>query len=113
MNAHSEALREMVKRWTQIVADVGRGYALTFDDYLNDLDLRRQIDQRLWELELGETNVDEGIREVLADVDETFREVTVAMEENVWGDENARDEGWSAEREWFYYRMPIERPKGW
>ncbi|MEP6781793.1 MAG: hypothetical protein ABJC26_17970 [Gemmatimonadaceae bacterium] len=107
------SLREMVVRWTQIVADVERGYTLTFDDYLNDLDLRRQIDARLWELELGEIKVDAGLREALGKVDERFRNVTIVSEQNVWGEENARDEGWDAESEWYYYRMPVRLPTEW
>lgn len=107
------SLREMVEKWSHIVEAVERGYALTFDDYLNDLDLRRNIDERLWELELGEVRVDAVQRETLASADEKFRNATVASESNVWGEENAREEEWSAEEEWYYYRLPVTWPKGW
>lgn len=101
------ALREMVEQWTDTVSQVERGYSLTFDDYLNDLDLRRLIDESLQTVDdARKGRVPKSITDALATADERFRCATVASDVNVWGAENERDSGWSAEREWYYYRRP-------
>lgn len=106
------ALREMVERWTETVSQVERGYTLTFDDYLNDLDLRRLIDERLQAIDDARNGtVPKSIAEALAAADERFRCATVASDENVWGVENERVSGWSAAREWYYYRKPERLPE--
>ncbi len=109
------ALRTMVEQWAQTAAQVERGYTLTFDDYLNDLDLRRLIDEHL---RAGGDSRDDTLQKALphtpphslsvalAAADERFRRATIASAENVWGAENERVEGWNAEREWYYYRKP-------
>ena len=101
------ALREMVEQWTETVSQVERGYSLTFDDYLNDVDLRRLIDERLQAVtDSHDGTIPHSVTSALAAADERFRRATVASEANVWGAENARESGWSAEREWYYYRKP-------
>ena len=108
------ALREMVERWSQTAAQVERGYSFTFDDYLNDLDLRRQIDEHFRAIEdVRDVTIPSSITDALALADERFRRATVASEANVWGAENERDSGWSAAREWYYYRMPERLPEEW
>jgi hypothetical protein len=37
----------LVERWGQVVEEIERGYTLTFDDYLNDVDLRHLIARSL------------------------------------------------------------------
>ena len=37
----------LVKNWEQVVEEVGKGYALTLDDYLNDLDGRQILEEAL------------------------------------------------------------------
>ncbi len=108
------ALREMVERWTQTTAQVERGYSLTFDDYLNDLDLRRLIDERVRAIEdARDETIPSSITVALALADERFRRATIAAEANVWGVENERESGWNAQREWYYYRTPERLPEAW
>ncbi|MEO7361382.1 MAG: hypothetical protein ABI120_13705 [Gemmatimonadaceae bacterium] len=108
------ALREMVVRWARTAAQVERGYALTFDDYLNDLDLRRLIDERIREIGVARDDaLPASLRIALAAADDQFRRATIASEENVWGAENESDAGWTAEREWYYYRTPKRSGDSW
>ena len=123
-----QPLRTMVEQWAQIAAHVERGYSLTFDDYLNDVDLRRLIDERI--RALGESRsgampkssneailkspslaIPKSLGVALAAADDVFREATTLSADNVWGADNERDEGWNAEREWYYYRWPRSLPE--
>ena len=108
------ALRELVVQWSHIAETVDRGYSLTFDDYLNDLDLRRLIAERLRELADARDGVlPQSLVVALADADIQFREATTTSDHNVWGLENERAEGWTVEREWWYYRLPKRVPQSW
>lgn len=113
MSASSrQPLRELVERWEQIASHVERGYALTFDDYLNDLDLRRLIDERIRAIgDWRSSAIPKSLSVALASADDLFRQATTASAENVWGADNERDEGWNAERQWYYYRWPKSTPK--
>lgn len=100
-----DVLRGMVDRWSEFSSQAESGYALTFDDYLNDLDLRRLIDEHLREIEAEHgVVVPKSITIALGSADQQFRRATTLSAENVWGVENERENGWSAEREWYYYR---------
>lgn len=112
MNADRwQELRERIERWAKVAAQVERGYSLTFDDYLNDLDGRRLIDERVADVR-GTLHgaVPEAIITALNKADEQFRQATVATNENVWGAENAAENNWRPDREWYYYRVP-KRPQ--
>lgn len=103
----------LVARWGQVVEEIERGYSLTFDDYLNDVDLRHLIARSI-------RNVPSGLREELAPLraeltalDTRFVAVTEPSAGCIWGDANAEDEGWSADGEWWYFRQPMDRPEDW
>lgn len=103
----------LVERWGQIVDEIECGYTLTFDDYLNDVDLRHLIARSI-------RNVPPGLREQLAPLraeltamDTRFVAVTEPSDGCIWGEANAEDEGWSADGEWWYFRQPMDRPEDW
>ena len=88
---------EWLAEWSRTVTEVERGYELTFDDYLNDLDMRHRLrviseadDQWLDLLEL----------------DTRFRDATFPSGRCVWGGENAETEGWTEAQDWYYWRLP-------
>lgn len=86
-----------LEQWARTVADVERGYPLTLDDYLNDLDVRhalRHVDASSPEADL------------LVALDDRFRAATYPSGECVWGEENAAAEAWDRERHWYYWRLP-------
>lgn len=91
------ATDERLAQWARTVEDVERGYPLTLDDYLNDLDLRRTLD----EVELTTAQA-----QVLAAADARFEQASYPAGGCVWGEENAAAEGWSAEVQWYYWRLP-------
>lgn len=113
-----QALTELIGQWTKIAAHMERGYTATFDDYLNDLDLRRLIDERVRELNAGAAErasqqlpqrLPQHLAEALSAADAVFMNATEPSAENVWGEENALAEGWTPEREWFYYRQLVRK----
>jgi hypothetical protein len=68
-----EGLAGLVDRWTRIVHEVARGYPLTLDDYLNDMDIRDII---AGALVVASQKERQAIRQTLEDADETLRSVT-------------------------------------
>jgi hypothetical protein len=63
----------LIARWQTIVDEVARGYKLTLDDYLNDMDVRDIIAGALAVAEAKERRT---IEEPLARADEKFQAAT-------------------------------------
>jgi hypothetical protein len=105
-------LEMLVAQWGDIVSNVERGYTLTFDDYLNDVDLRNSIAQRARD-DTGTSDEPTSVQtmasllRLLDAIDARFIASTREVRTCVWGEANARDEGWTREREWWYYREPV------
>lgn len=95
--ASPDPLDRLLDRWAHIVAEIESGYSLTFDDYLNDLDLRHG---------LRALPDDDARRDVLRELDTRFKAHSYPSGTCVWGDENADAEGWDRERDWYYWRLP-------
>ena len=106
-------LAMLVERWAQVVAEIERGYTLTFDDYLNDVDLRHLIARSLRNVPPGQRDQYAAMRETLHDIDTRFVAHTEPTDDCVWGEANAFDEGWSRDAEWWYFRVPMDRPADW
>ncbi len=103
----------LVERWAQVVEEIERGYALSFDDYLNDLDLRQLIARSVRNVPPGAREQLEPLRAQLTALDTRFVAHTEPTPECVWGEANAEDEGWSPSGEWWYYRQPMDHPEDW
>jgi hypothetical protein len=89
--------------WTKIVAEVEAGYRGLFDEYLNDVDARRIID------ELASYASDAEWAEVeasLPSLDGRFHAATRPVEVCIWGEHNAAKHGYRADRDWWYFRVP-------
>ena len=109
-----QALRELVERWLAIATEVEYGYQLTFDDYLNDLDVRRLISEALQQIDSEHSGFGPGpIALVLQQADELFLRSTIPTETNVWGAANELENGWNPEAQWYYYRLPEQLPEDW
>lgn len=102
----------LVERWGQVVAEIERGYTLTFDDYLNDMDLRHLIMRSIRNVPPGARAQLEPLKDELKAIDLRFVAMTEPSE-CIWGQANAEDEGWSADGEWWYFRQPMDRPEDW
>ena len=98
-------LRGLVEGWEEVVRSVGEGYSLGFDDYLNDMDGRQLLEEALAVAPAQEK------RNLLARVRKTdadMRALVRPLGRCLWGDETARQEGWTERRNWWYYCRPIE-----
>ena len=88
---------DLLDQWARTVDDVEHGYALTYEDYLNDLDVRRSLDG---------ADLSPASLERLAVVDARFQEATFPSGACVWGVENEEAEGWDRATHWYYWRLP-------
>ena len=89
---------QLLEQWARTVDDVEHGYALTYEDYLNDLDVRRALDDAL---------LSDAAHKPLASLDARFQAATFPSGECVWGVENEKAEGWSRVAHWYYWRLPV------
>jgi|APMI01.1.fsa_nt_gi hypothetical protein len=83
----------LLEQWARTVQDVARGYALTFDDFLNDLDVRHALSAFPSTPELDA-------------LDAQFRTHSYPAGGCVWGVENAAAENWDKDTHWYYWRLP-------
>ena len=93
----------LLDRWTKIVAEVEAGYRSLFDEYLNDMDARRIIDElttRASDDEWAE------VEAVLPSLDARFHAATRPVDSCIWGEHNAAKHAYRADRDWWYYRVP-------
>ncbi|HJQ57216.1 MAG TPA: hypothetical protein VJ890_09935 [Vineibacter sp.] len=107
------SLSDQVAAWERIVAQVEAGYAFGLDDWLNDMDLRRRIEEAIEGIRAvgGPISPSERIPNKQARVhlslcDKRFRRATVATDTCTWGTRVAAREGWRADRQWWYFRRP-------
>ncbi len=94
----------LLRRWKMTVDSVVAVYALSLDDYLNDMDVRDALAVTLPLADESEARV---ARERLEEIDERFRSVTVATG-CLWGEDVEEDDALDPAREWWYYRRPIQ-----
>jgi len=93
----------LLGRWTKIVAAVEAGYGLLLDEYLNDLDARRIID------ELATHASDEewaDVEAVLPSLDERFVEATRPVSACAYGATDEQKSRYDRGRHWYYFRVP-------
>jgi hypothetical protein len=94
----------LVVAWSGVAGSVAGGYALTLDDYLNDMDLRYLI-QAAVAVSTEEERA--RVRSALGAADDLLLAHTVPAP-CLWGDDIAEEEGLDAGREWWYFRRPRE-----
>ena len=98
-------LTGLVESWEQTVRSVASGYTLTLDDYLNDLDSRQLIDD-VWSI-AGEDQRGEVLVR-LRQSDDLMRRVTRPLSVCLWGEKNAIQQGWTPEKNWWYFSRPVD-----
>jgi hypothetical protein len=99
----AQGLRGLVENWERVVAQVLEGYNLTLDDYLNDMDGRQLLENAL---ELAPEEVREAFLPRVHDADLRVRLNLVPAGRCLWGGIVADDEGWTEERNWWYFERP-------
>lgn len=92
----------LVENWERVVESVTRGYNLGLDDYLNDMDGRQLLDEAL---KLGEA--EQAYIERVRRADESMRHLVRPIGRSLWGEKNAKEHGWSAEKNWWYFAVPV------
>ena len=95
-------LAGLVDVWSEIVVAIEGGYALTLDDYQNDIDLRDLIAAAM---DVASPEARAAVEERLTSADSRCLAQTTPTG-CLWGDDIAAEEGLDASREWWYYRRP-------
>jgi len=99
----ARGLAGLLESWERTVEAVVRGYPYGLDDYLNDLD-GRQLIEEAWgaasDIERAHIEARLGV------ADDRMRGHTVQRARCLWGAEAATYHGWSAEKNWWYWRVP-------
>ena len=93
----------LAKNWEQVVREVKKGYALTLDDYLNDLDGRQILEEALRMAPEAERKK---IRERIDRADRKMQALVEPAGKCLWGSEVAEAEGWTPEKNWWYFSRP-------
>ena len=92
----------LVENWERVVESVKRGYNLGLDDYLNDMDGRQLLDEAL-----KLAKADQAYIERVRRADESMRRLVKPIGRSLWGEKNAKEHGWSAEKNWWYFAVPV------
>jgi hypothetical protein len=95
-------LAGLVESWERVVDSVKRGYNLGLDDYLNDMDVRQLLEEAFPLTKAPETHL-----ERLRRTDESMKRLLKPIRRSLWGEKTAREHGWSAEKNWWYFSVPI------
>ena len=95
-------LEGLVGYWESLVQAVEEGYDLTFNDYVNDMELRDVMQGALEAALLDERQKAE---QRLAVLDRRFRDLTVECPP-VIGAKAARENGHDPVEHWWYFRRP-------
>ena len=98
-------LEGLVENWEKTVRDVEKGYSLTLDDYLNDLDARQLIADAL---SVARDDQRAAVNVRLNHADEKMRSLTAPSKICLWGEEVAQEEGWTEKENWWYFARPIK-----
>jgi len=101
-------LRGLVKGWEEVVRSVGEGYGLGLDDYLNDMDGRQLLEEALAVAPAPEKKA---LLARIRKADADMRALLKPAGRCLWGEETARQEGWTERKNWWYYSRPIEAGK--
>lgn len=96
-------LPALVAQWARIVDYIER-HQVPLPEFAADVEVRHEISLRL---RAKPTTLE--TREMLAEIDEHFRRITVELAECLHGAARAANESWSAGREWYFWRAPGTR----
>ena len=101
--------------WQLTVGDVVEGYTGLFDEYLNDMDGRRIIDELL---PLADATELRKVEASLLAMDDGFIKATLPTSSCIWGEDAAQKHEYQPGRDWWYYRIPsnlghVEDPDAW
>jgi len=96
-------LQGLTVNWEEVVRTVEEGYSLGLDDYLNDMDGRQLIEEVL---PLAPAGDKEAVLKRIRQADAKLQWFVKPAGRCLWGDETARQEGWTAHKNWWYFSIP-------
>ena len=97
-------LRGLAESWEEVVRSIEEGYSLGLDDYLNDLDGRQLLEEALAVAPAQEKKTTlQRVRRADAKMQTLVRPSGRCL----WGDDTARQEGWTARKNWWYFSIPV------
>jgi hypothetical protein len=96
-------LQGLAERWEEVVQSVEKGYRLGLDDYLNDMDGRQLIEESL---HVATTRDRREFLKRIRQADAKMQWLVKSAGRCLWSDETALQEGWTAERNWWYFSIP-------
>ena len=95
-------LEGLLTHYDSLVDAVSEGYDLTFDDYLNDMDLRDALSGAL---EVAPVDDRKTAEKQIEKLDRKFRELTIECGP-IWGEKVARENGHDPVTHCWYFRRP-------
>jgi hypothetical protein len=96
-------LRGLAENWEEVVRSVEEGYSLGLDDYLNDMDGRQLIDEILPIAPARERDI---VMKRIRQADAKLQWLVRPAGRCLWGDEAAGQNGWTANKNWWYFSIP-------
>ena len=96
-------LQGLTVNWEEVVRSVEEGYNLGLDDYLNDMDGRQLIEEVL---PIAPAREKEPVLRRIRQADAKLQWLVKPAGRCLWGDETARKEGWTANKNWWYFSIP-------
>jgi len=96
-------LQGLTVNWEEVVRTVEEGYSLGLDDYLNDMDGRQLLEEVL---PLAPAGDKEAVLKRIRQADAKLQWFVKPAGRCLWGDETARQEGWTANKNWWYFSIP-------
>ncbi len=99
----SGGLQGLTENWEEIVSSVEEGYSLGLDDYLNDMDVRQLIEEAL---PIAPAKDRQAVLKRIRQADAKLQWLVKPAGRCLWGDETARQKGWTAQKNWWYFSIP-------
>jgi len=98
-------LAGLLEKWERVVEEVKRGYTLGLDDYLNDMDGRQILEEALVHAPDAERMT---CVERLGKADSAVKPLLNPTSGCLWGESVAGEEGWTPEKNWWYFSKPLK-----
>ena len=95
----------LLEKWEYAVEDVEQGYPLGFDDYLDDMDGRELIKGAL---AVAAPAARQPALVPLRAADARMKAAVLPAGCCLWGEDTAREKGWTAKENWWYFSIPRE-----
>lgn len=96
-------IERLLAKWESVAESLARTWSFGLEDWLNDLDGRRLLD----DIATAEPSAIGGkIEERLRAADQLFLKRTRPVTQCLWGPKAAAQLGITAEQQWWYFRVP-------